>query len=101
MKTIRRPQLARACRHNDNFAENGNSLDRALPLLGFNADDASDVALQRALRMHTILKGTDAARLTTSDISRMNDSDRMRISAMASMFIDGLAASARALQEVS
>lgn len=98
-RMIRRQELSRACRHNDTFAETGKPLERALPDLGFNSDDTRHVALQRALRAYAILKGTDVAKMRTSDIQKMSQQDRMMITMMSAIFIDGLAASARAIQE--
>ena len=89
---IRRDLLAQACSENDAYADRGGALDQSLPMLGFRSDDVSYVAVQRALRMFAVLKGTDAKTMTMADLQRASNEDRMLIMAFAAAWTDGLAA---------
>jgi hypothetical protein len=94
---IDRHQLGRACTENDRYAELGRPMDQALPDLGFDHDDATYVAYQRALRMYGLMYGRNFREMTLKDTEKLSSRERMIFSAMATMFIDGLAAASRAL----
>ena len=94
---IDRHQLATACRENDAYADQGRPINEALTHLGFKDDDATYVAMQRALRMYGVMMGTDASRLTLADMHQLPPRDRIILSAMATCWIDGVAAASRAL----
>ena len=91
---IGRKALARACRENDALADDGETKASLLPELGFEPDDVDYVAIQRALRMYAVFKGTNALKLRLADIPA---EDRLLIQGFAAAWIDGLATASLAL----
>ena len=94
---IGKDQFAAACRENDSCSDRGISPTETMAELGFKPDDVNYVAIQRALRMYAVLKGTDASKLTTTDLRRASSNDRMLIAGFATAWTDGVAAAARTL----
>jgi hypothetical protein len=96
---IDRHRLARACADNDRTIERSSSRSIELEPLGIKTDDATYVAMQRGLRFLSILIGTDAAKLTLSDLKTASKQEQQYLTAIAAGFMDGLAAAARIFRE--
>ena len=98
---IGKDQLAEACRYNDALSEEapGDALPVLLGRLGIDVEGASYVAYQRGLRGLAIVKGGDPE--VWGGIAAAGGLTREQqniIAALAGLFLDGLAAHARAAQ---
>jgi hypothetical protein len=96
---IGKDQLAEAVRYNDAISEEGRGLPRLLADLGIDAEGATYVAYQRALRALALVKGGDPEVWGgIAALGGLTAEQQAILSTLAAAFLDGLAAHARAAQ---